>query len=201
MIAQGEHQTQDFKYEISSVSKIAHSLSAFANADGGRLLVGVRDNGKIAGVHSEEEMYMVDAAATSYCKPEVQLQLETVREEGKMVLIVQVEPCEDRPVLAKEEDGSWRAYVRVADENIVATPVHLALWSQQQADRGVLLPFTEEELKILHLFKDFPEGLTINRFCRKVLLPRRKAIRLLADFVRFELVSMEFKEHQFLFVG
>lgn len=40
LIAQGEHQEQDFKYEISSISKIARSLSAFANTDGGRLLVG-----------------------------------------------------------------------------------------------------------------------------------------------------------------
>ena len=27
LIAEGEHQQQDFKYEISSVSKIAHSIS------------------------------------------------------------------------------------------------------------------------------------------------------------------------------
>ena len=41
LIAQGEHQQQDFKYEISNISKIAHSLSAFANTDGGRLLIGI----------------------------------------------------------------------------------------------------------------------------------------------------------------
>ena len=71
LIAQGEHQQQDFKYVISSVSKIAHSLSAFANTDGGRLLVGVRDNGRIAGVQSDEEIYMIDAAAKSFCLPAV----------------------------------------------------------------------------------------------------------------------------------
>ena len=48
LIAQGEHQQQDFKYEISDVRKIARTLSAFANTDGGRLLIGVKDNGKIA---------------------------------------------------------------------------------------------------------------------------------------------------------
>lgn len=54
-IAEGEHQQQDFKFEISDARKIAKSLSAFSNTDGGRLLVGVKDNGKIAGVRSEEE--------------------------------------------------------------------------------------------------------------------------------------------------
>ena len=68
-IAEGEHQQQDFKFEISDARKIAKSLSAFSNTDGGRLLVGVKDNGKIAGVRSEEEVYMIEAAAKLYCKP------------------------------------------------------------------------------------------------------------------------------------
>lgn len=63
LIAQGEHQQQDFKFEISDICKIAKTLSAFANTDGGRLLIGVKDNGKIAGVRSEEEQYMIEAAA------------------------------------------------------------------------------------------------------------------------------------------
>ena len=63
LIAQGEHQQQDFKYEISDARKIARTLSAFANTEGGRLLIGVKDNGKIAGVRSDEEIYMGEAAA------------------------------------------------------------------------------------------------------------------------------------------
>ena len=63
LIAEGEHQQQDFKFEISDARKIAKTLSAFANTDGGRLLIGVKDNGKIAGVRSEEEKYMIEAAA------------------------------------------------------------------------------------------------------------------------------------------
>ena len=59
LIAEGEHQQQDFKFEISDARKIAKTLSAFANTDGGRLLIGVKDNGKIAGVRSEEEKYMI----------------------------------------------------------------------------------------------------------------------------------------------
>ena len=54
-IAQGEHQQQDFKFEISDARKIARSLSAFANTNGGRLLVGVKDNGRLAGIRSEED--------------------------------------------------------------------------------------------------------------------------------------------------
>ncbi|WP_418631273.1 helix-turn-helix domain-containing protein [Waltera sp.] len=34
------------------------SVSAFANTRGGRLLIGVRDDGHISGVKSEEEIFM-----------------------------------------------------------------------------------------------------------------------------------------------
>ena len=69
LIAEGEHQQQDFKFEISDARKIAKTLSAFANTDGGKLLIGVKDNGKIAGVRSDEEQYMIEAAARTLLQP------------------------------------------------------------------------------------------------------------------------------------
>ena len=199
LIAEGEHQQQDFKYEISSISKIAHSLSAFANTDGGRLLVGVRDNGKIAGVRSEEEMYMIDAAANLYCIPPVQCEWETVTEEGRTVLIVTIQKSDHRPVQAKEADGTKKAYVRIADENIVASPVHLSLWKREETPRGAFIPFNEKELKILELFSSHPEGLTLNQFCKRSGVNRYRAIKLVADYIRFGLVEMVFRDHTFYF--
>jgi predicted HTH transcriptional regulator len=60
LIEEGEHQQQDFKYCINDSKKIAKSLVAFANTDGGRLLIGVKDNGKITGIKSDEEFYVED---------------------------------------------------------------------------------------------------------------------------------------------
>ena len=71
LIEQGEHQQLDFKFEVSDSKKIARTLSAFANTDGGRLLIGVKDNGAISGVRSEEEYYMIEAASKMYTHPEV----------------------------------------------------------------------------------------------------------------------------------
>ena len=71
LIAEGENQHLDFKYCVSDSRKIARTLTAFANTDGGRLLIGVRDNGSIAGIKSDEEIYMVDTAAHLFCRPEI----------------------------------------------------------------------------------------------------------------------------------
>ena len=125
LIAEGEHQQQDFKFEISDARKIAKTLSAFSNTDGGRLLIGVKDNGKIAGVRSDEEQYMIEAAAQIYCRPEVNYSMCTYQVEGRSVLVIQVAESDRKPVYAKDETGKYLAYLRIKDENILATPVHL----------------------------------------------------------------------------
>ena len=201
LIAQGEHQQQDFKYEISDARKIARTLSAFANTDGGRLLIGVKDNGKIAGVRSDEEIYMVEAAAALYCVPPVECHMSVHRVEGRGVVIAEVEPSEGRPVRAQLDDGKLCAFMRIADENIVASPVQMALWREADRDYGTLMSFTEREQLLLKLLSDASEPFTLNRFARLGRLPRHRAVQLLAQFIRFGLVEQQFIDHTFVYVA
>ena len=112
LIEEGEHQQQDFKFEISDARKIAKSLSAFSNTDGGRLLIGVKDNGKIAGVRSEEEIYMIEAAAKLYCQPQVNCQMQIHDIDGHTVLEVIVPPGTTKPYYAKDQTNKCWAYIR-----------------------------------------------------------------------------------------
>lgn len=201
LIAEGEHQQQDFKYEISDARKIARTLSAFANTDGGRLLIGVKDNGKIAGVRSDEEIYMVEAAATLYCTPPVKCHMSIHPAEGHHVVIAQVEPTAQRPVRAQLDDGKLCAFVRIADENIVASPVQMALWREATDDTGSLLPFTAREQALLQLLTNGSQPLTLNRFTRLGRLPRHRAVKLLAQFIRFGLIEQQFVDHTFVYVA
>lgn len=136
LIAEGEHQQQDFKFEISDARKIAKTLSAFANTDGGRLLIGVKDNGRIAGVRSEEEKYMIEAAAQLYCIPEIDYTLQTYIVEGKQVLVATIEESPHKPVYAKDENGKALAYLRIKDENILATPYPPACMATKRQPAG-----------------------------------------------------------------
>lgn len=196
LIAQGEHQQQDFKFEISDICKIAKTLSAFANTDGGRLLIGVKDNGKIAGVRSEEEQYMIEAAAQVYCKPHVTCEMQSYLIEGRTVLIATIEKSAHRPVCAKTEDGKYLAYVRVKDENIQATPVHLSVWKQGDSQKGELLEFTTREQRLLELMKQ-SDKLTLNQYCRRAHIPYPAAVRLMAKFIRYGIVEAAFEDRQF----
>lgn len=129
LIAQGEHEHQDFKFAISDARKIARSISAFANNDGGRLLIGVKDNGVVAGVRNEEDIYVVEQAAERYCRPAVPVEFKGYKVDGTLLVIVaEIAASADRPVMASEPDGIWRAYYRVADENIAAYPLMVEAW-------------------------------------------------------------------------
>lgn len=198
LIAEGEHQQQDFKFEISDARKIARTLSAFANTDGGRLLIGVKDNGKIAGVRSEEEMYMIEAAAQLYCTPEVTYTMQTHAIEGRSVLEVVIEENSKKPVCAKDENGKFLAYVRIKDENILATPVHLKVWQQSESPKGVLVQYTEREQLLLNLLES-NNYLSLNQYCRQAHIQRRTAENLLAKFIRFDIIEPVFINHKFHF--
>lgn len=132
MVDEGEHTTQDFKFAISDAPKIARSLSAFANRDGGRLLIGVKDNGVIAGVRNEEDIYVVEQAAERYCRPAQHVDFSAYRlEAGINVIVAEIAPAVDKPVFALEASGAPRAYYRVADENIAAHPLMVRSWQMR----------------------------------------------------------------------
>ena len=198
LVAEGEHIHQDFKFEISDVRKIARSLSAFANTEGGRLLVGIKDNGKIAGIRSEEEIYMIEAAAEMYCQPSMEVKTQTYLAEGRTILKVTIEATENKPIYAIDENGKKKAYIRIADENILATPVHLKVWQQTKKKEGTFFSFTEKEQRLLDILKE-KGPLTLNQCCKLSHINRMVICELLADFIRFGLVSPVFESHKFYF--
>ena len=197
LIREGEHQQQDFKYRVSDAMKLAKSVSAFANTDGGRLLIGVRDDGNMSGVRSEEEIYMMHQAAYRYCHPESSIKFDTYHVDGRTIVVATVPPSDRRPICAIGEDGKQRAYIRIADENILASPVHLAVWRESQNTQGAMMTYTDAVRKILDVLQD--QKLSLNLVVRRTRLPRYKVISLLARLVRFRVVQWEYANQQFLF--
>ena len=200
LIREGEHQQQDFKYRVADACKLAKSVSAFANTDGGRLLIGVRDDGHLSGVRSEEEIYMMHQAAYKYCKPEASIKFDTYHADGRTIVVATVPPSERKPVCAINEAGEERAYIRIADENIVASPVHLAIWREQQAENGAMMTYTDTVRKLLSaMTTDQPQSFTLNQIVRRSRISRFKVVHLLARLIRFGVVRCEHRDQQFYF--
>jgi hypothetical protein len=197
LIREGEHQQQDFKYRVSDALKLAKSVSAFANTDGGRLLIGVRDDGNMSGVRDEEEIYMMHQAAYRYCRPEASIKFETYHVDGRTIVIATVPPSDRRPICVVSDDEKPKAYIRIADENIVASPIHLVLWRESQNTQGSMLTYTDAVRKILDVLQD--QELPLNLIVHHSRIPRPKVIKLLARLIRFQVVHWEYRNQQFIF--
>ncbi len=193
MIAEGEHRKQDFKSCINDSRKIARSMVAFANTDGGRLLLGVRDNGSVAGVWSDEEYYMAEAEAKLFSKPPIDIQTRQWTIEGKTVLEIAIPKSEEPNHLAQNEEGKWLIYIRKNDQNIVAPGILLKVWEQQKNPKGVHIKFTDDESKLLSLLRT-TQFLSLNQVTRQSKLPRHKCERLLVKLIVIGTVGMEINE-------
>ena len=188
LIREGEHSEQDFKYRISDARKIARTLSAFANTTGGRLLVGVRDNGSIAGVKDEDDIYMLESASEVFLKPALKLEVWAHEIEGKNVWEIEITEGKEKPYQVDEIDG-LKAYYRDNDQNFVANAVLKEVWKQDRLKESKHpVAFTEKEQRLIQYLKDYDE-VSVSKAAKVMQLQRSKTIEILARLIRWEVIN------------
>jgi len=196
-ISEGEHLKQDFKMRIDDAQKIARSLVAFANTSGGRLLIGVKDNGNVCGVRPEEELHMIIRSAEEFCQPPVQFSHSVWKVEGKAVLEIDIEESSAKPHLAKIEEG-WKAFIREHDVTLPASNVWIAMQEvSSQQDSNELFQMSEREEQLFSLLKQQP--FTLNQLARKAGTPRPILIRKLAKLMKWGIVIENFEQGKALY--
>lgn len=191
LINEGEHQQLDFKFGVTDSRKIARSLAAFANTDGGRLLLGVKDNGAIAGVRSDEEYYMVEAGASLYCKPEVYFEMKQWEENGRDVLEIIIPKSFNGPHAAPDKDGIFRVFVRVGDENYIANGVLKKVWIKQKDPKGVYVEYSLAERTLL-AYLEVHHSITLSGFRKLSGYTRQRCEHILADFIVLNIIRMNY---------
>ena len=193
LVSEGEHQQLDFKFGVTDSKKIARSLAAFANTDGGRLLLGVKDNGAIAGVRSDEEFYMIEAGASMYCRPEVRFEIKEWQESGRTVLEIIIPKSDDGPHSAPDKDGIYRVYVRVKDQNFPANGVLRKVWKKQLSPQGVYIEYGPVA-RMLLAYLEVNQSITINIFRKLTNFSLPKCEHILADFIVLNIIRLNYSE-------
>lgn len=199
LIEEGEHQQQDFKYCINDSKKIAKSLVAFANTDGGRLLIGVKDNGNIVGISTDEEFYMVESAAKIYSNPSISFSIKEWKSDDKTVLEVNVSPSNKKPHYAKDENGRWIAYTRIDDENVLTHRIQLAVWKKQKSSKGIYFTYSADEKFLIDYLKKNP-AITFSKFIHLAHISRKKAEEILSNFVIMQVIKMQTNKEGTIFI-
>lgn len=198
MVAEGEHSRQDFKYAISDARKIARSVSAFANNSGGRLLIGVKDNGVIDGVRNEEDVYVVEQAAERYCRPAQTVHFQAYRVDASVrVIVASIDPAPERPVMVVEAPDRLRAYYRVADSNIAAHPLMVRAW--RMAAGSNTTPLTSRHYAVAALFDDHTDALDERQIALALHLPTDVCDDILARLIAADVIDFIYDGSRFLF--
>lgn len=194
LVTQGEHSTQDFKFAISDARKIARSISAFANAEGGHLLIGVKDNGVVAGVRNEEDIFVVEQAASRYCRPKIEVEFTAYSYDTNVVVIRAAIPrAKSRPVRCQEADGKWRAYYRVNDENIVAHHLMVRSWTANSSDFAL----TTVTAQLIGFLESKPTGAEIDEITHSLGISRRTAENLVVQLASAGVVGFAYYAPRF----
>ncbi len=188
LIRQGEHQNLDFKLEIDDARKIARAMCAFANADGGILLIGVKDNGVVAGIRSEEELYMLQAAAEYYTKPKIKYSVKLLNTNKKTVLEAYIPVSENTPHYVQNEKNEWKAYVRVNDQNIILDSFAVHILKQKKEQKSVLLTYGDDEYKVLTLLQN-SNKITFQEIERNTLLPYQVVKKIITDLILLKIAE------------
>lgn len=203
LILEGEGLTLDFKKTITSSQKIAKSLVAFANGKGGRLLIGVTDDGKIVGVKSEdEEKFMITRSAHQFCKPAIEPKFEEVYVDDKVVLVVSVDKSDTKPHYALDDSNKWWAYYRVADKCILASNVILEILKKENKESGTLITYSDMERSLFKYLGE-QERITLKQFSKLTRSSHKKAQKVLVNLILTGLIAPHTseKEEYFTFIN
>jgi len=180
LIKNGEDQHLDFKQSISNPNKIARTIVAFANSEGGRIVIGVDDSGDVVGVDVEQEKFMMIQAGRKFCDPPIFIHFATMEEKQMTILIAEIEKSKSEHQ-AMDESGEWNFYVRVKDQTVLISDVD----EQTLADKHNLKPIPiliEENQGLVNYLKQ-NEYLTVKEYMKMMNISYGIAKRSLNDMV------------------
>ena len=115
----GESLNVEFKVTLPKDSeKYTKTIVAFANTQGGRLIVGVEDQTReVIGIDEDNLFSMMDSisnAISDSCEPQIVPNIEPQTIDGKTVIMVSVLPGANRPYYLKSRGKENGTFIRVA---------------------------------------------------------------------------------------
>ncbi len=185
LISRGEGSQLEFKATISAPHRIARTLCAFANTAGGTLLIGVSDDGRVAGVVSEyQEVQKIERASDFFVEPPLAVAYESVSWEGRLVLAITVPESPEKPHYALDDSNNRIIYVRNRDKSV---PTNKLIITDSSIDKQLLQSPTVRTL-LQHLRKN--DTVTAAKLAQLINVSDNRANRLLRDLTEQGLLLM-----------
>ncbi len=128
IIEQGENSAVEFKSANVSSDSLTKEIVAFANTNGGSILIGIEDDGKVSGV---EDLGKTEEFVANICRnnvvPPLNLAISIEEVKDKVVIHLQVPKGKDKPY----QTNKHQFLIRVGSTNRIASPQELLRLFQQ----------------------------------------------------------------------
>lgn len=183
LVNTGESAHLEFKRIVPSAHKIAREMCAFANSNGGVLIIGVDDDKTILGVDSYyEQQFLLDEAANFLCEPHIKCKVEVFAYGKKDVVIIRVQEAKEKPVMVNDPGKPTKGYVRVNDKSVRASKEMLSVLRNRTSNRDITFEYGQNEQKLFRFLNEY-ERISVKEFANLVNISRRRASRILVNLV------------------
>ena len=183
-IARGEGKTLEFKAAIPTSERLAKSIIAFANIGGGKILIGVKDDGTVIGIENSEVPDYMDRIANmvhDLIHPLIVPEIYGYSLQERTIIVVEVYPSPLKPHFLKSLGKAAGVYIRVGATN-------------KQADLEYVQELERQKLNISFdedCCADCPEKAEIIEALKKLL-----AIQLRKEITEETLANLKFLKVQ-----
>jgi len=187
LVKRGEGSHLEFKLKTNHPEKIIRGVVAFANTNGGTMLIGVGDDKTIPGLkYADEDEYLLVRAIHKYCFPRISYTIERVQlYDEREVLVIRVPPSLNKPhyiIPDPQEPDNKKAYVRVADKSVQASREVREILKGEQAARDIRFNYGEKERKLMQHLGEH-NSITVDLFASIAGISRKIASRTLVLLV------------------
>jgi hypothetical protein len=183
-VAMGEGLYLEFKRKAAHPEKIIRELIAFANTEGGKLLIGIDDDGTIPGIkYPEEELHVIEEALRKYCRPVITFQHRIVAlNKKKFVVVISVPVSDRKPHRLVMEGEPPAVFVRVKDMSVKASRELQEIVRRSRKKANIRFTYGAPESALMKYLEEHPH-ISLSQFSRLAKLNRFKASRKLVTLV------------------
>jgi len=100
LLAKGEDSTRQFKKDITNADSLAAEMIAFSNSLGGKILIGINDDGTIAGLTSEDIRrinQLISNTASQNVQPAINPVTENIKTDDGLVMLIDIPAGINKP--------------------------------------------------------------------------------------------------------
>lgn len=106
----GEDSFCEFKSARAHTDSLAKEIIAFSNTSGGKIYLGIEDNGEVTGINKKEWEERVVQISRNNIEPSIVPIIKVLNQEKKSILEITIEKGKNKPYKVK---ASGKYYIRV----------------------------------------------------------------------------------------